>query len=71
MTTSEWPKLWNKVWIREKAHVKDKVRILGNAVLESKAYAGHENVASLFFFLEQVRYVCAKFVDVKLRCVDH
>ena len=56
--------------VGQKAHVEDKVGILGNALTESEAHAGDQNAFLRRLFLKAFGDVSAQFVNVELRSVD-
>src|SRR5580698_4934810 len=66
MASCERAELGNKMRVREKAHIEDKVGIVGQSVFVSKAHAGDENrLLRAGVLFEAVGQVRAQFVDIK------
>src|SRR5208337_3568476 len=63
--------LGHKVRIGQKAHVKEQVGFLRNALLVAEAYAGNQDVFVRGLPLEALGEVRAEFVYVELGSIDH
>ena len=62
--------LGDEMRVGQEAHVEDKVGVLGNALTESEADAGDEDILFRGLFLKTLGDVRAQFVHVEFRRVD-
>src|ERR1051325_6162617 len=66
----QWPEFRHKVRIRQETHIKDQVRILGNALTEPEAHARNQQALLSRLFLETLRDERAKLMNIELRSID-
>src|SRR5215472_3540530 len=71
MPARERAKFRHEMRVGEKTNIKDQIGIIGNALLESEADAGNQNVFALFFFLKELINMSAQLVHIELRGINH
>ena len=71
MAARERAKFRHEMRVGQKTNIEDQVGIIGNAVLESEADAGNQNVFALLFFLKELIDVSPQLVHIELLGVNH
>src|ERR1700683_5839902 len=64
------PELGYEVRVRQEAHVKDEVGVLGNALTEPETDAGHQNVVFRRLLLKTLGDVSAELMNVEFGSID-